>query len=82
MGGQASSVQLELKLPNGTELGNYILIRSNDCPLSCNPATWRFRYDQMAAWKVSQASGSQVWQDLIVVLKAGYHLLKWHTLEG
>ena len=40
---------------------------------SCNPATWRFRVDQKAAWKVSQASGIHVWRDSIAVLKAGYH---------
>ena len=38
----------------------------------CNPATWRFRFDQMAAWMDSQASGSQVWRDRVAVLKAGY----------
>ena len=37
----------------------------------CNAATRRSRFDQKAAWMVSQASGSQVWRDLIAVLIAG-----------
>ena len=37
----------------------------------CNAATHRSRFYQKAAWMVSQASGSQVWRDLIAVLIAG-----------